>query len=99
MAQSYIERLLQRPAQSFFLFGPRGTGKSTWVDLTTVDSYATVEVAHRDESWVTTTARPAVPHRRSPSRRVYFPSPNWVIRTSLEPNTARISSSPPMASI
>lgn len=25
-------RLLQPPATSFFLFGPRGTGKSTWVD-------------------------------------------------------------------
>lgn len=25
-------RLLSKPAQSFFLFGPRGTGKSTWLD-------------------------------------------------------------------
>lgn len=25
------KRLLRAPAQSFFLFGPRGTGKSTWV--------------------------------------------------------------------
>lgn len=24
-------RLLKTPSQSFFLFGPRGTGKSTWV--------------------------------------------------------------------
>lgn len=24
-------RLLQRPNRSFFLFGPRGTGKSTWL--------------------------------------------------------------------
>ena len=26
-----MPRLLRRPAQSFFLFGPRGSGKSTWV--------------------------------------------------------------------
>lgn len=26
-----ISRLLKAPARSFFLFGPRGTGKSTWV--------------------------------------------------------------------
>lgn len=26
-----IARLLQRPDRSFFLFGPRGTGKSTWL--------------------------------------------------------------------
>jgi predicted AAA+ superfamily ATPase len=26
-----IERLLQRPERSFFLFGPRGVGKSTWL--------------------------------------------------------------------
>jgi len=27
----YINRLLTAPAKSFFLFGPRGTGKSTWI--------------------------------------------------------------------
>lgn len=27
-----IPRLLQRPDRSFFLFGPRGTGKSTWLE-------------------------------------------------------------------
>ena len=26
-----ISRLLKRPDRSFFLFGPRGTGKSTWL--------------------------------------------------------------------
>jgi predicted AAA+ superfamily ATPase len=26
-----VKRFLQAPAQSFFLFGPRGTGKSTWL--------------------------------------------------------------------
>jgi predicted AAA+ superfamily ATPase len=30
-AQDTIPRLLQRPDRSFFLFGPRGTGKSTWL--------------------------------------------------------------------
>ncbi len=28
----YIDRQLKTPAQSFFLFGPRGTGKTTWVN-------------------------------------------------------------------
>src|SRR5207247_3042937 len=31
MAAEYVRRLLQAPRQSFFLFGPRGSGKSTWV--------------------------------------------------------------------
>jgi predicted AAA+ superfamily ATPase len=31
MAHDYIQRLLRPPAQSLFLFGPRGTGKTTWV--------------------------------------------------------------------
>ena len=31
MASEYVPRLLRPPAQSFFLFGPRGSGKSTWV--------------------------------------------------------------------
>lgn len=31
MASGYVPRLLRLPAQSFFLFGPRGTGKNTWV--------------------------------------------------------------------
>lgn len=26
-----VKRFLQKPAQSFFLFGPRGSGKSTWL--------------------------------------------------------------------
>ena len=26
-----VRRFLQPPAGSFFLFGPRGTGKSTWL--------------------------------------------------------------------
>jgi predicted AAA+ superfamily ATPase len=30
MADRYIPRLFRPPAQSFFLFGPRGAGKSTW---------------------------------------------------------------------
>ena len=40
-----VERFLQPPAQSFFLFGPRGTGKSTWLsqifaDALTIDLLA-----------------------------------------------------------
>ncbi len=31
MAETYIARLLDAPRQSFFLLGPRGSGKSTWV--------------------------------------------------------------------
>jgi len=30
-SSSYIPRLLSCPERSFFLFGPRGTGKSTWL--------------------------------------------------------------------
>lgn len=29
-----IKRFLQKPTGSFFLFGPRGTGKSTWTQMT-----------------------------------------------------------------
>lgn len=31
METAYISRLLTKPERSFFLFGPRGTGKSTWL--------------------------------------------------------------------
>ncbi len=31
MAGAYVPRLLDPPRQSFFLLGPRGSGKSTWV--------------------------------------------------------------------
>jgi len=31
MAVTEITRLLEPPRQSFFLFGPRGTGKSRWL--------------------------------------------------------------------
>jgi len=31
MRTSYIKRLLKPPGRSFFLFGPRGVGKSTWL--------------------------------------------------------------------
>jgi predicted AAA+ superfamily ATPase len=27
----FIRRIIKKPSQSFFLFGPRGTGKTTWV--------------------------------------------------------------------
>jgi len=32
MITKYIKRKLPAPRQSFFLFGPRGTGKTTWVN-------------------------------------------------------------------
>ena len=31
MEKIHISRLLQVPDRSFFLFGPRGVGKSTWL--------------------------------------------------------------------
>lgn len=35
----YIPRLLEPPEQSFFLLGPRGTGKSTWLHANLADAY------------------------------------------------------------
>ena len=37
--RAVIPRLLQRPDRSFFLFGPRGTGKSTWLQRVLPDTY------------------------------------------------------------
>lgn len=34
-----MTRLLQQPERSFFLFGPRGTGKSTWLQQTLPDAF------------------------------------------------------------
>ncbi len=34
-----LKRYLSAPEQSFFLFGPRGTGKSTWIKETFNDAY------------------------------------------------------------
>ena len=31
VVKNTLSRLLQQPEGSFFLFGPRGTGKSTWL--------------------------------------------------------------------
>jgi predicted AAA+ superfamily ATPase len=36
---NYIRRFLPRPRQSFFLLGPRGTGKTTWVKYEFPDAY------------------------------------------------------------
>jgi uncharacterized protein len=33
MEIGYIERVFQEPEESYFLFGPRGTGKSTMVEM------------------------------------------------------------------
>jgi len=34
-----LQRILQAPAQSFFLLGPRGAGKSTWLRATFPEAY------------------------------------------------------------
>jgi uncharacterized protein len=39
MAERLFPRLLMPPKQSFFLFGPRGTGKSTWVRMRFPDAH------------------------------------------------------------
>jgi predicted AAA+ superfamily ATPase len=38
MEKEYIKRLLGVPNRSFFLFGPRGVGKSTWLEKTMQDA-------------------------------------------------------------
>ena len=35
----YLDRLMPVPKQSYFLFGPRGTGKTTWVNHEFQDAY------------------------------------------------------------
>jgi predicted AAA+ superfamily ATPase len=35
----YLERILKAPEQSFFLLGPRGSGKSTWLGATFPDAH------------------------------------------------------------
>jgi uncharacterized protein len=37
--EKYTERFFNAPAGSFFIFGPRGTGKSTWLKKTFPDAY------------------------------------------------------------
>ena len=39
MMGKFIKRLFNAPADSFFIFGPRGTGKSTWLKETFPDAY------------------------------------------------------------
>ena len=39
MIKKYTERFFKAPADSFFIFGPRGTGKSTWLTNTYPDAY------------------------------------------------------------
>ena len=36
---NFIERFFSTPSDSFFIFGPRGTGKSTWLKKTFPDAY------------------------------------------------------------
>lgn len=35
----FVERFFKAPTDSFFIFGPRGTGKSTWLKKTFPDAY------------------------------------------------------------
>lgn len=35
----FTERFYSAPAESFFIFGPKGTGKSTWLKETFPDAY------------------------------------------------------------
>lgn len=37
--EKFIERFFSAPADHFFIFGPRGTGKSTWLKKTFPDAY------------------------------------------------------------
>ncbi len=37
--KNFIERLFPAPDDSFFIFGPRGTGKSTWLKKAYPDAY------------------------------------------------------------
>ena len=37
--EKFTERFFSAPADSFFIFGPRGTGKSTWLKKTFPDAY------------------------------------------------------------
>ena len=39
MADKYIKRFFNAPTDSFFIFGPRGTGKSTWIKKKFPDAY------------------------------------------------------------
>ena len=39
MRDRYFKRFFDAPADSFFIFGPRGTGKSTWRKKTFPDVY------------------------------------------------------------
>ena len=39
MLAEYVERCIRPPQQSFFLFGPRGTGKTMWVNREFPDIY------------------------------------------------------------
>lgn len=42
-------RLLQRPTKSFFLFGPRGTGKSVWLDQVLSDAQLKINLLKASE--------------------------------------------------
>src|SRR5210317_837133 len=39
MMEKFIERFFTAPTNNFFIFGPRGTGKSTWLKKTFPNAY------------------------------------------------------------
>jgi hypothetical protein len=39
LMEKYTERFFAAPTDSFFIFGPRGTGKSTWLKKTFPNAY------------------------------------------------------------
>ena len=43
-----VRRFFQAPKESFFLFGPRGTGKSTWLRRTFPDAKACLLYGGKD---------------------------------------------------
>lgn len=44
---SYLRRL-KKPARSFFLLGPRATGKSTWLEANFSDAYVRIDLLRND---------------------------------------------------
>lgn len=63
MADTFIPRLLHPPKQSFFLFGPRGTGKSQWLGERFADACVTVDLLN-EELLIELTSEPAALARK-----------------------------------
>lgn len=63
MADTFIPRLLEPPKQSFFLFGPRGTGKSQWLGERFADAAVTLDLLD-EELLIDLTSDPAALARK-----------------------------------